>query len=96
MHLNNTSYSVGCIVITFLFWSISHMVAAKVYSSYCAPITLVGIVVSPLLSVSPHCKAALWTINATNTISNGYWVAATAWMAAKFTTMINTPNIHSG
>lgn len=50
------------IVVCYGICIISHYVASHLYVRVCCPNTVVGFMMSPFMTVSPHCQALRWTI----------------------------------
>lgn len=65
----------------YIFWIIAHFVAANMYSTYCANLSVWGFIESPFLVTTPHCTSIRWVINTGGNIINQMWVVFGTWIA---------------
>lgn len=64
----------------YSLWMCANYVASYFYNEYCVPKTLLGFLMSPILTVTPICKSLLWVqTNSVETMSN-MWVAFGTWI----------------
>ena len=64
-----------------------HFVSAHLYTYLCVPMTLTGFLLSPFMTMSPHCQALRWSIyNGASTI-NLLWFVVANWVISKFSTI---------
>ena len=76
----HTFYFIFCASKIYLFWILLHYVASQLYVKLCVPQTLIGFIISPLLTVTPHCQGLRWIVyNGANIISN-MWVVFGSWI----------------
>ena len=75
----------------YLFWSLSHIVASTLYSSYCANYSFWGWFSGGLNAISPHCKAFLWLQNATSNGFSSWWMTASMWLVTKINWITTIP-----
>lgn len=54
--------------------SLVHQFAANLYSNMCAPLTFNGILMSPLMVVTPHCQGLQWIVNYSSDQIKSSWV----------------------
>ena len=67
----------------YILWIFLHYVSAHLYTSYCVPNTLYGIIISPILTTTPHCQGLRWIIyNGGNQINN-MWITLGSWLCLK-------------
>jgi hypothetical protein len=70
----------------YLFWILIHYISSNLYSHFCTHLSLVGLFLSPIMAISPQCKALHWlTVNSIVNINN-MWVAITGWIMLKIKT----------
>lgn len=67
----------------YLFWVVVHYFAAHLYVEYCTPDSVVGLIISPLLSPAPHCKMLRWAIATGGNTIDMMWVVVGTWVASK-------------
>ena len=74
--------TIGIYGIYFL-WIFLHYGSAHLYTTYCVPNTLYGMIISPILTTTPHCQGLRWIIyNGGNQINN-MWVTFGSWICLK-------------
>ena len=67
----------------YLVWILIHYATSQCYVKFCTPPNIYGLIMSPLLSSAPHCKAMRWAIyTGANTIES-MWVIIGTWICAK-------------
>ena len=67
----------------YFIWIICHYLAAHLYAYLCAPLNILGFVLSPFMVAAPHCQALRWTVyNGGLTITN-MWALSGAWIISK-------------
>jgi len=67
----------------YLCWILVHMISVNMYCHFCAHISLYGLIMSPFVTVAPHCVALRWlTTNSINSISH-MWTVIGAWLITK-------------
>jgi hypothetical protein len=67
----------------YLLWVVLHYGASQLYAPVCSPYTLWGFIITPILSVTPQCKALRWIINTGGNTMETMWVILGAWLCAK-------------
>lgn len=73
----------------YLLWVFIHFIAAQLYVYYCAPLTILGFIMSPFMVATPHCHAIRWCItNGANNITT-MWVTFGTWVASKLALTIS-------
>jgi len=79
----------------YLLWIFLHYLASQLYVKLCVPRTIIGFILSPFMTATPHCQGLRWVIyNAANMINNmwivfGAWICSTLLIVSKDNT--NTP-----
>ena len=68
----------------YLVWICLHYVATHLYVKLCVPSTIIGFLLSPFMTATPHCQGLRWVVyNAANIINN-MWVVLGAWICSTF------------
>jgi len=67
----------------YFVWIIIHYLASHLYVKFCTPENIFGFIMSPLLTISPHCIALRWAVNNGAIIINSMWVILATWISAK-------------
>lgn len=63
----------------YLFWIFLHYVASHLYVTFCVPKTIIGFIMSPFMTATPHCQGLRWIVyNAANMINN-MWIILGSW-----------------
>ena len=53
-------------ILIYTLYICIHNVSSNIYVYYCSPLTLYGLIFSPITIISPHCKTILWVMNHTS------------------------------
>jgi hypothetical protein len=46
----------------YLMWILLHYAASQLYIKFCVPYNLMGFIVSPFLTSTPHCQGLRWIV----------------------------------
>lgn len=66
----------------YIIWIVLHFAAAHLYTTLCVPNNIIGLLMSPFLTATPHCQGLRWIIyNAANVINN-MWLILGAWLCS--------------
>jgi len=82
-HLQNIFKFIFGISGIYLIWICLHYFASHLYVKFCVPTTVMGFILSPFMTATPHCQGLRWIVyNAANMINNmlilcGTWVGTT-------------------
>ena len=87
---NNTSIKVIGIYFT---WVCLHYFASHIYSEICVPFTLYGFLISPFLTLSPHCQALRWVIYNSASFINNAWIFVGTWACSSLIKINEQMNI---
>lgn len=73
----------------FIVWIVLHYLAANLYSSFCAELSLLGIIKSIFVAQAPHCVAMRWVIYNGGNVINSMWLSIAVWFTTKvFNTLL--------
>ena len=64
----------------YLMWISLHYAAVHMYPIYCAPLNLVGFILSPFMISAPHCIAMRWLIMEGSNVIITMWVTIGAYI----------------
>jgi hypothetical protein len=81
----------------YLLWISLHYVSSHLYIKFCVPNNLLGFLMSPFMTATPHCQGLRWIVyNAANMINN-MWLVLGAWVCSTILIINNnnTPDISS-
>ena len=66
----------------YLLWILLHYVASHLYVKFCVPKTIIGFIMSPFMTATPHCQGLRWIVfNAANMINN-MWIILGTWICS--------------
>lgn len=66
----------------YFMWIFLHYISSHLYVKFCVPNTIIGFLLSPFMTATPHCQGLRWIItNAANMINN-MWVVLGAWICS--------------
>ncbi len=78
----------------YLLWIILHYFASHLYVKLCVPNTVIGFLMSPFMTATPHCQGLRWVVyNAANMINN-MWIICGSFICStilKITPQTTTP-----
>jgi hypothetical protein len=66
----------------YLCWIIIHFVASQLYIKWCTPYTFYGFIISPFLTLTPHCQGLRWVLYNGAGVINNMWFIFGSWMCA--------------
>ena len=81
--LYNTTLVVFNVCKVYLLWIFLHHVGMQIYIKYCAPPTLIGMIMYPFLASTPHCKAIRWVIYNSGITFDNMFSLLTVWIYNK-------------
>ena len=77
----------------YLLWISLHYVSSHLYIKFCVPNNLLGFLISPFMTSTPHCQGLRWIVyNAANMINN-MWLVLGTWICSTIL-IINNHNAH--
>jgi hypothetical protein len=66
----------------YLLWICLHYFASHLYVKLCVPKTVMGFLLSPFMTATPHCQGLRWVVyNAANMINN-MWIVCGTWVCS--------------
>ena len=70
-------------IMLYIICIIFHYLASHLYTYFCVPRTIIGFIISPFMTLSPHCQGLRWVIyNGGNSI-NMMWFILASWLINK-------------
>ena len=70
-------------IMLYLMCIIGHYLASHLYTYYCVPSTVFGFLLSPFMTLAPHCQAFRWVIYNGGTTINMMWFLLGNWLINK-------------
>ena len=81
-HIQNIIKFVFGVSGIYLVWICLHYFASHLYVRFCVPSTVVGFLLSPFMTATPHCQGLRWVVyNAANIINN-MWIVCGTWVCS--------------
>lgn len=78
-HLQNIFKFIFGISGIYILWICLHYFASHLYVKFCVPTTVMGFLLSPFMTATPHCHGLRWIVyNAANVINN-MWIVCGTW-----------------
>ena len=66
----------------YLLWICLHYFASHLYVKLCVPNTVIGFIMSPFMTATPHCQGLRWIVyNAANMINN-MWIVCGSFICS--------------
>ncbi len=78
--MNNTLFKMA---LMYGVCIISHYMSSHLYTNYCVEASLTGFLLSPLMTMSPHCQALRWVIYNGGYSINMMWFILGNWLLSK-------------
>jgi hypothetical protein len=76
----------------YLLWIILHFFASHLYVKLCVPNTIIGFLMSPFMTATPHCQSLRWIVyNAASTVNN-MWLILGSWICSNIL-ILNKENL---
>jgi hypothetical protein len=72
----------------FIVWILLHYLAANLYASFCAELSIFGLFKSIFVAATPHCIAMRWIIYNGGSTINTMWISIGLWFTGKIFTNI--------
>ena len=66
----------------YIIWIILHYTASHLYIKLCVPNTVVGFLMSPFMTATPHCQGLRWLIYNAAIMINNMWLIFGAWICS--------------
>jgi hypothetical protein len=66
----------------YIIWIILHYTASHLYIKLCVPNTVIGFLMSPFMTATPHCQGLRWLIYNAAIMINNMWVLFGAWICS--------------
>lgn len=89
--LKTVTYDILSAYWVFLMCIGLHFVLPRIYIYACIPFTFVGMMLSPFMAQSPHCKAIMWALNTSIETIQKMFLLLVAWLLSRsFMKSINT------
>lgn len=67
----------------YLMWIGIHYLSANVYPYFCADLSVTGVITSPFLVMTPHCRALSWLQQTSTAAIQNMWIVLGTWMAGQ-------------
>ena len=81
-HLQNIFKIIFGVSGIYLAWICLHYFASHLYVKFCVPSTIMGFILSPFMTATPHCQGLRWVVyNAANMINN-MWIVCGTWIGS--------------
>jgi hypothetical protein len=81
-HLQNIFKFIFGVSGIYLVWICLHYFATHLYVKFCVPKTVIGFLLSPFMTSTPHCHGLRWVVyNAANMINN-MWIVCGTWVCS--------------
>jgi hypothetical protein len=89
------SSDIACNIIIYIVYICVHTISANIYVYYCSPFTLYGLLFSPIIIISPHCKTMLWIMNHTSYNIQLMWVLIGTWILKNIISKFSVIKTHT-
>lgn len=67
----------------YLFWVGMHYFSSHAYPYFCADLSFSGMVTSPFMVITPHCKALHWVQKTSTLAIENMWIVLGSWLATQ-------------
>jgi hypothetical protein len=90
LNVSIINYIAKCIIF-YIVCSILHYTASHMYTYLCVPVGFRGFLMSPFLTLTPHCQFLRWVIYNGGTCINTMWFLLGGWLLNIF--QLSTQNV---
>ena len=66
----------------YILWILLHYVASHLYVKLCVPSTIVGFIMSPFMTATPHCQGLRWIVYNAASMINNMWIILGTWICS--------------
>jgi hypothetical protein len=66
----------------YLLWIFLHYIASHLYIKICVPSTIIGFLMSPFMTATPHCQGLRWIVYNAAGVINNMWIILGAWICS--------------
>lgn len=73
------------IILSYTVCILAHFTASHMYIQFCVPNTLSGLLLSPFMTLTPHCQAFRWLIYYGGNAINILWLIVANFLVSKIT-----------
>ena len=74
-------YSIQKLTVFIIAWYILHIIAAHLYTKFCVPLTMWGMILAPFMTTASHCIILRWTITHGGHATMIAWGMITVWLS---------------
>ena len=78
----------------YLFWNTMHWGAIQLYHYFCAPKTLIGYLMTPIMSQTPHCKTLDWFHRTSTDAFNSISAIVVTWGTSFISKWFSIKQVH--
>jgi len=64
----------------YILWILLHYVASHLYVKLCVPNTIIGFIMSPFMTATPHCQGLRWIVYNAASMINNMWIILGTWV----------------
>ena len=65
---------IPCVVVVYIALWIGHFACANMYPQMCCNMSFFGFIMSPFMTVTPHCQALRWFVDYSANQLKNYWL----------------------
>ncbi len=73
------------IIVSYIVCILAHFMASHMYVRFCVPKTLIGLLMSPFMTLTPHCQAFRWAIYYGGNAINILWLIVANYLVTRIT-----------
>jgi len=63
----------------YFIWILIHYISSHLYTYFCLPPTVLGFIMSPFMTTTPHCQALRWVIYTGGNSIGNMWIIIGTW-----------------
>jgi hypothetical protein len=79
----------------YLIWIFLHYTSSHLYVYLCVPKTIIGFIMSPFMTSSPHCQGIRWIVYNTANMINNMWLIFGTWICSNIFSINNVNNVNN-
>ncbi|ARF10096.1 hypothetical protein Indivirus_14_3 [Indivirus ILV1] len=83
-------------IMTYILWILINFISSNLYTIYCVDNSLYGLLFSPIMTISPHCKLFRWSIYTSGNVIENIVYISIAYISSVLIYTLNNVYVPQG
>jgi len=66
----------------YILWICLHYISSHLYIKFCVPSNIIGFLMSPFMTATPHCQGLRWVVYNAAGMINNMWIILGTWICS--------------